>query len=310
LPYFHPIDNGYQVPFETLLWDPRFSQKQCIDEFVARYISSDSKEDGTINQKAIDRDNLSLRKISTFVYKLTNSFLDSCELNKDSPFFQKLFWDCTNLMIGRSIFPKFGNVIRYIVSKDEESMKLDAKYRRQLTWMAGLDQKKIGIEAEFQYYYNKKIKALKPKLSLIKPKIRKQAIFNEMDNDEKIAYFAPIDRLRQLPEISVPQDSIVLVIDTVHDIQKCATKYSKLNHSKSGESVVISGDSLFPIVVYCLIQSNVDEWNRWIYMMRNFYAEKILSFGQTGFCFSLINAAVTYIAQQQPSNFGLDDDLQ
>jgi len=309
LPYFHPKDNGYQVPFEQLLYDPRFDQKRNIDEFAAKY--TDSTEGGDVNRKSVDRDNLSLRNISTFVYRLTNSFLDSCELNKDSPFFQRLFWDCTNLMIGRSIFPKFGGCIKYIVSKHADSVELDAKYRRQLTWMAALNQKQIGIEPEFTYHYTSKIKALKPKLSLIKPKEkRKQAIFNEMDNDEKIAYFAPINRLRQLPGISVPQDSIVLVIDTIHDIQKCATKYSRLNQQQSADGVVISGDSLFPIVVYCLIQSDVDEWNRWIFMMRAFYAEKILSFGQTGFCFSLVNAAVTYILDCCPSNFGLDDDLQ
>merc|ERR1719361_3376647 len=69
LPYFHPKDNGYQVSFEQLLYDPRFDQKQTIDEFATRYIdNTDGKEDEEcINQKAIDRDNLSLRRISTFV---------------------------------------------------------------------------------------------------------------------------------------------------------------------------------------------------------------------------------------------------
>ena len=149
LPYFHPKDNGYQVPFEQLLYDPRFAQKQNIDAFKIKYISFGEN----INQKVIDKENLSLTKISTFIYKLTNSFLDSCELNKDSPFFQKLFWDCTNLMIGRSIFPKFKNVIKYVIDKDVESVELDKKYRKQLVWMSTLGQNRIGIEPEFTYYY-------------------------------------------------------------------------------------------------------------------------------------------------------------
>ena len=311
LPYFHPKDNGYQIPFEQLLYDPRFKQKQVIDQFIEKYININNNNNNNINTKIIDKENLSLTKISTFIYKLTNSFLDSCELNKDSPFFQKLFWDCTNLMIGRSIFPKFHNVIRYVISKDVECVELDNKYKKQLVWMSTLDQKKIGIEDEFQYYYVKKIKSLKPKLFKPKNKIQSNTIIDiESENESKIAYYKAINRLRGLPNISVPQDSIVLVIDTIHDIQKCATKYSKLKQKKQDTKVIISGDSLFPIVVYCLIQSNVEYWNQWIFMMKKFYTQKILSFGQTGFCFSLINAAVQYILDQKPSNFGLDDDLK
>merc|ERR1712176_1118619 len=307
LPYFHPQDNGYQVPFEQILYDPRFAQKGCIDSFIQKYVGTDNENNININKKCIDKERLSLTKISTFIYKLTNSFLDSCNLNKDSPFFQKLFWDCTNLMIGRSIFPKFHHVIQYVLQKDEASVAADALYKRQLVWMSTMSQNKIGMESEFCYYYvsnspNNSSSAL-----------RKGTVFvdEESENEEKIAYYNAISRLKQLSEIVVPQDSIVCVIDSIHDIQKAATKYSKLNSKKKKKKdVIISGDSLFPIVVYCLVQSGVCCWNKWMFMMKNFYTQEILSFGQTGFCFSLINAAVTYIVEQKPSNFGLDDDLQ
>eukprot|EP01084_Bolivina_argentea_P266687 452429_1 len=311
LPYFHPTDNGYQVPFEQLLYDPRFTQKNTIAEFISKYVNNNNE----INVKIIDKENLSLTRISTFIYRLTNSFLDSCELNKDSPFFQRVFLDCTNLMIGRSIFPKFDKVIKYVICKDINSVEMDDKYRKQLIWMCTMTQQKVGIDNEFCYYYVKKIKSLKQ--TMLKPKKieRKSTIFidEQSENEEKIAYYKPIQRLKELQNICVPQDSIVLVIDTVHDIQKCAMKYNKMKNGKLSlkkkKQVVISGDSLFPIVVYCLIQSNVDYWNRWIFMMKKFYTQKILSFGQTGFCFSLINAAVKYIMDQKPSNFGLDDEL-
>eukprot|EP00483_Globobulimina_turgida_P000459 UN00459 len=220
-------------------------------------------------------------------------------------------------MIGRSIFPKCNAVISYVIDKDEEATNADLKYKKQLVWMSTMTQNRIGIEEQFCYYYVKGVKALKQTLSKpsksygfmsgSKKKMRqnkqKTVFVNaEMQNEERIAYYKPISKLKDLSHIIVPQDSIVLVIDTIHDIQKCATRYSKLKQT-DGSEVVLSGDSLFPIVVYCLIQSNVDYWNRWLFMMKKFYTEKILSFGQTGFCFSLINAAVTYISQQKPSNF-------
>ncbi len=117
------------------------------------------------------------------------------------------------------------------------------------------------------FYYVKKIKNLKQ--TLLKPKKTepKSTIFidEQSENEEKIAHYKPIQRLKELQNISVPQDSIVLVIDTVHDIQKCAMKYNKMKMKnsilfKKNKKVVISGDYLFPIVVYCLIQSNVDYW--------------------------------------------------
>eukprot|EP01084_Bolivina_argentea_P049397 90852_1 len=37
LPYFHPIDNGYQVPFEQILYDPRFEENKIINEFINKY---------------------------------------------------------------------------------------------------------------------------------------------------------------------------------------------------------------------------------------------------------------------------------
>merc|ERR1712228_490984 len=213
LPYFHPQDNGYQVPFEQILYDPRFDQNGAIDSFINKYHSDGKQEE--INQKIIDKENLSLTKISTFIYKLTNSFLDSCELNADSPFFQKLFWDCTNLMIGRSIFPKFRNVIEYVLKKDKKSVDADNKYKKQLIWMSSLSQNAIGIEDEFCNFYKKNVVKTNNER-------RKGTVFvdKECENEEKIAYYNCIKRLQQLSDIIVPQDSIVLVIDSIHDIQK------------------------------------------------------------------------------------------
>jgi len=73
---------------------------------------------------------------------------------------------------------------------------------------------------------------------------------------------------------------------------------------------LITGDTLFPIVVYCIVQSGIDKWHKWFIMMEKFFNPNVLSFGQTGFCFSLIKAAIAYIMQQKPSNFSLDDDIQ
>ena len=63
LPYFHPTDNGFQLPFEKLLYDPRFKQKAKIEGFHAKHISSNSTE---INAKNIERDKLWLPRIATF----------------------------------------------------------------------------------------------------------------------------------------------------------------------------------------------------------------------------------------------------
>ena len=65
---------------------------------------------------------------------------------------QRSFREATNLMIGRSVFPKFEHVIAHIVDQDAQTLALDAQYKRQLTWMATLDQQRIGIELEFQFH--------------------------------------------------------------------------------------------------------------------------------------------------------------
>merc|ERR1712154_18597 len=122
----------------------------------------------------------------------------------------------------------------------------DELYKRQLIWMSTMSQNKIGIESEFCYYY---VSNSPNKIN--SDSSRKGTVFvdEECENEEKIAYYNAISRLKQLSDIVVPQDSIVCVIDSIHDIQKAATKYSKLNakkkkKNKKKKDVIISGDSL------------------------------------------------------------------
>eukprot|EP00483_Globobulimina_turgida_P006130 UN06140 len=163
--------------------------------------------------------------------------------------------------------------------------------------MSKLSQKQIGIDDEFQYYFELQVKSKEGKCLLQNP----------VANEEEIAYYAAIKRFKQLSKIVTPQDSIVWVIDTIHQIQKCAIKYEKLskfkliqikNEFENQKITVLGADSLFPIIVYCLVKSRYDYWHRWIFMMNKFYTDHVLSFGQTGFCFSLIQAAMHYVLKQ------------
>lgn len=79
LPYYDPIDNGFQLPFEQLLFDKRFNEYKIINEW--KEIMNKHK-----------KDNITLSAISTFIYKLTQTFLNSCNLRQGLPFYKQFFF--------------------------------------------------------------------------------------------------------------------------------------------------------------------------------------------------------------------------
>jgi len=222
-----------------------------------------------------------MRNIARFLHNLTETLLKNCELTSDKSYFQSQFFDATNLMVCRCIFPRSKELMECIVSKNSEE---DKQYLKHLTWMSTLSQEQIGIEKEFRYKYNKH------------------------------AYSEAITLIKRV-DINVtqtPQDSVVTLVDSIHVIQKSATDYYHMNcpEYSQTEPVFINGDSLFPIVVFCVLQSGVHTWHVWLHCMEQFFQKEILYFGQPGFCFTLLKATVLYVMAQKPSNFSLNDNIE
>ena len=418
LPYYHPIETGFQTPFEQILFDPRFEESKLIKKWLTLI-------EGNMNNNKTD--GMTIRSISTFIHKLTEKLLESCDLVKGKPYYQKSFWDATHLMICRAILPRIKNVINCILDRNESAQENDRIYRKRMTWMCTLTQEQLGIDEEYLYYFKpQRLLSLSPSKSekydsnnkqhkkMTKPSKNKKGVkINantvKVGSSDMVAYYEPIAQLKSIDSSVVPQDSFVLLIETIHNIQKCAINYYKMNreHTKHKErqknanadgkndsntkdnnrfvtmtthemkqnmnnetcsmdsgnsndnsnddgdndsptskgkdkdkakstspsksqsktendkitkdkyeskgkskSIVITADQLMPIVVYCVVQSGVEHWHRWISMMENFYPKSVLNFGQAGFCFSTLTAGVSYIMEQKPSNFGIDDDIE
>ena len=275
LPYYHSIDNGKQIPFEQILYDPRFNEKKIINSFYNLILKQTKNNKNNSN---------TIKAISKFIFKLCNEFLNSCSLNKNNKIYKNEYWDATHLMISRNIFPKFKSLIINIVNKDETSKQNDIIYNKRLKWLYKLNQKQLLIDPDF---------------------------ILKNPNNNVIPYGKPINRLQSINAYIVPQDSLVCLIDTIHDIQTIAIEYYKLNNNNNNDNTpVVAGDILFPIVVYVIIKTNINNWHSYIHMIQQFYNKKILTFGQTGFCFSLLSASIQYIMQQKPSNFGLKNSIE
>ncbi|ETO21800.1 hypothetical protein RFI_15406 [Reticulomyxa filosa] len=270
--YFHPIDNGFQVTFEQLLLDPRFEESRIITKW-----------------KELEKKNkdINMSNISRFLFNLTETLLKNAELTADKPYFQPHFFDATHLMTCRCIFPRSKELLQHILQKHHEKDRL---YLKRLTWMASLTQEQIGIEEQFTC------------------KIQHHS---QPPYGQAITHIKMIDIVTTLS----PQDSVATLIESVHCIQKIASEYYRINcdadhNSSSFKEPIINGDSLFPIVVFCVLQSGIHTWHAWLYCMEHFFRREILNFGQSGFCFTLLKATVTYVMSKRPSDFSLDDNIE
>ncbi len=258
LVYFHPIENGFQLPFEELLFDPRFEEGKIIQKWR--------------NLMGKQGSNATITAISTFAFKLTNSLLKSCDITESQPYWEKRFFDATHLLCCRALFPRITDIFQTIQSKFEAPLANDEIYSKRLKWMRRLTMDDIGIPEKFQ----------PPPNSVAKPYPRAIASFMDVHSTW------------------VPQDNMVALIDAVNKIQKCGLAYCEKGGKGKEE---ITGDDLFPIVVWCVVNSRVKTWHAWIYRMEKFYHKNILSFGQSGFCFSLLRACVAFVMQQTPEKF-------
>ena len=110
---------------------------------------------------------------------------------------------------------------------------------------------------------NKKEKISKEKI-LLKKRNESESKMNDSFKDilnepsvtsssDHIPYYQSISLLKSVCHQIVPYDSIVTLITAVHYMERTARRYAKKKYPN--KNIVVNGDSLFPIVVYCVLQS-------------------------------------------------------
>jgi hypothetical protein len=74
--------------------------------------------------------------------------------------------------------------------------------------------------------------------------------------------------------------------------------------------VVVSADSLFPIVVWVVIHANLTHVHVALGHLERFLAEDQRNFGEAGMCLSLMEAAVMGVRGMTPDKYGLSPDIE
>lgn len=74
--------------------------------------------------------------------------------------------------------------------------------------------------------------------------------------------------------------------------------------SDPAASVIVSADNIFPLIVWCVVHSDVRSLHSLIGHMERFLPIQQKQFGEAGMCLSLLEAAVTHVVQATPEQYG------
>mmetsp|Transcript_20524 Transcript_20524/g.32665 ORF Transcript_20524/g.32665 Transcript_20524/m.32665 type:complete len:1240 (-) Transcript_20524:181-3900(-) len=87
-------------------------------------------------------------------------------------------------------------------------------------------------------------------------------------------------------------------------------RYPEKKDDKNDDGAFISQDDLFPIILYCVMQSKLETPHRLIYFIEHILPKEKTTMGQSAFALSALKAAVEYISQAKPETFGMDAEIE
>lgn len=176
-----------------------------------------------------------------------------------------------SLFLERLIFP------RIIINKElplythqitSEDTEKDSKFAQNCNWMSKLSQTQLDVNPNFQK--------------------------REDDSEEKPFQIA-IDAIRNIRK-KVPTDVLFSILDCVRKINQCAQDYAT-------EDARVTADDLFPMVVFVVANSDLDDINQRLGFLERYVKEKVKIFGEPAICLTLLQAAVAYICERSPADF-------
>eukprot|EP00485_Elphidium_margaritaceum_P023189 CAMPEP_0202711498 /NCGR_PEP_ID=MMETSP1385-20130828/23297_1 /ASSEMBLY_ACC=CAM_ASM_000861 /TAXON_ID=933848 /ORGANISM="Elphidium margaritaceum" /LENGTH=1249 /DNA_ID=CAMNT_0049371245 /DNA_START=57 /DNA_END=3806 /DNA_ORIENTATION=+ len=87
-------------------------------------------------------------------------------------------------------------------------------------------------------------------------------------------------------------------------------QYPEKKGDKDDDGAYISQDDLFPIILYCVMQSKLETPHRFIHFVEHILPKEKTTMGQSAFALSALKAAVEYISHAKPATFGMDSEIE
>ena len=113
----------------------------------------------------------------------------------------------------------------------------------------------------------------------------------------------------------LPQEGLQTLLYATESIYKTAMEYYYRHYPEkkddvNDEGAFISQDDLFPIILYCVMQSKLETPHRLIHFIEHILPKEKTTMGKSAFALSALKAAVEYISQAKPTTFGLDAEIE
>lgn len=124
-----------------------------------------------------------------------------------------------------------------------------------------------------------------------------------------------LERERDLIPFVLPQQGLKTLLKSTKCIYETAMEYYYIHHPEHGEdtgdkAASISQNDMFPIILYCVVQSKLETPHRFIHFVEHILPKNKTTMGQGAFALSCLKSAVQYIAEAKPATFGLDDGIE
>ena len=124
-----------------------------------------------------------------------------------------------------------------------------------------------------------------------------------------------MERERELVPFVLPQQGLETLLRATKCVYETAMEYYNVHHPERSEdaddeAAFISQDDLFPIILYCVIQSKLETPHRFIHFVEHILPKNKTTMGQGAFALSALKAAAQYISNTKPTTFGLDDGIE
>jgi len=128
-----------------------------------------------------------------------------------------------------------------------------------------------------------------------------------------------IEKERELVPFVLPQLGLETLLKATKNIYETAMGYYNVHHPPSQREVgdeeddaakFISQDDLFPIILYCVIQSKLENPHRFIHFVEHILPKTKTTMGQGAFALTALKATVQYISNTKPTAFGMDDGIE
>eukprot|EP01083_Nonionella_stella_P092556 259152_1 len=226
---------------------------------------------------------------------------------------------------------------------------LDDRYQKKVMWMRALNETQLGIKDDywFQRDNSKKIKgkrrssqiallagrdipfaesinlmgqlqvdaAIVARYREMSTKTAKKESQSRWMKKKKAKKIEETGDARDVIPFVLPQTALQLLLSATKSIYQTAMiyyykHYPSKENDVNDDSQYISQDDLFPIILYCVIQSKLETPHKVIHFIESILPQEKTTMGQSAFALSALKAAVEYISQANPTTFGMDAEIE